>query len=155
MRKHILASMIALLVVALTVGLTMPSAVADSTAPYGNRVTARVADQLGGSHRIGWFATTLDIGACGTVYRGPRKAEIVKIPAGHGRRWVGIVHVTGAERVKKVRRTLACSAWSAQSGGRFVLPLRSSTWTDGGVRTTYRKTAIWAKKRLGAGWVVR
>jgi hypothetical protein len=129
---------------------------ADPSFPYGDRATAHIADVLKGTHRGGWLATTLDYG-CDVTYGGPRHAEEVKIPPGHGRRWVGIIHVSTRSRAKKVRATLECQGvWFAQgSGGRFVVPLRSNYDTDGGTGLTFKQAATWAKRRLGSGWAVR
>jgi hypothetical protein len=136
-----------------TLLLAVPGANADGTEPWGDKATGKIANRLDGTHRGGWLATTLGYG-CDVTYNGPRKAEIVRIPAGHGRRWVGIIHVTKPKQARRVHAALVCKAWFARSGGRLVLPLRSSTWTDGGVGATYKEAAIWAKRRLGAGWKV-
>lgn len=153
MRKHIFTSTIVGVLVPLVIGLGAPAATADSTRPYGDQATAQVADRLHGKQRGGWLATTLGYGG-NVSYQGPRKAEIVKVPAGHGRRWVGIIHVKTPERAQRVRASLVCRAWFARSGTRFVLPLRSSTWTDGGGGASYKQAAKWAKRRLGTGWAI-
>jgi hypothetical protein len=146
-----------LLGLAVTVGgfSVAPAAQADASFPYGDRATDHIADELKGTRRVGWLATTLDYG-CAATYTGPRHAEIVRIPAGHGRRWVGIIHVSTTARALEVRATLECQGvWFAQRGGRFVLPLQSSIYTDGCSGDTFKQTARWAKKRLGTRWVVR
>lgn len=154
MRKHITLSAIAGTLAALVIGLGTP-ANAESTRPFGDAVTGNVANRLNGTHRVAWMAITLD-DDCETTYAGPRHAEIVKISAGHGRRWVGIIHVATTTRAKKARAALECQGvWFVQSAGRFVLPLGSSIYTSGGSGDTYKKSAVWAKKRLGAAWQVR
>src|SRR5205085_7889085 len=70
-------------------GVAVGSAEADSTKPYGDNVTGSIANRLHGTHRGAWLATVLDEGG----YSGRRHAEIVKIADGHGRRWLGIIHV--------------------------------------------------------------
>jgi hypothetical protein len=124
------------------------AATADGTKPYGDDVTAHIADRLNGTKRIAWLATTLDIGG----YSGRRHAEEAKIPAGHGRRWVGIIHVPSG-KAAEAHRALA-GVWFAQRGRSFVLPLWSSTNTDGGAGDTFRTASRWAAKRLGTGWIV-
>jgi hypothetical protein len=118
---------------------------ADHTAPYGDAATDAIADRLDGRDRSPWLATTLDIGG----YGGRRHAEIVEIPAGHGKRYVGIIHVPDG-KTRKAHDALA-GAWFAQKGTKFVVPLRSSTWTDGYPGQRYQRAARWAANRLG-GW---
>lgn len=118
----------------------------DGTRPYGDAATAQVADRIDGTHRVPWLATTLDDGG----YAGGRHAEIVKIRSGHGKRYLGIIHVS-AGKAAKAREALA-GAWCAQRGTRFVLPLRSSTWTSGYPGARYKAAARWAARRLGSGW---
>ena len=139
---------------AVLVGALAPPA-AQAHTGHSDRATHRIADRLNGKHLGDWLATTLS--DCDVAYSGPRHAEIVKIPAGHGRRWVGIIHVSTTTRANRVRAALECQdVWFTQgSGGRFVLPLRDQYYTSGGSGDTYRQTARWAKRRLGDGWVVR
>lgn len=128
------------------VGLTALPAHADHTKPYGDDVTGHIANVLHGTHRGAWLATVLDDGG----YHGKRHAEEIKIAAGHGRRWVGVIHVpTG--NAARARRALK-GVWFAELGTRFVLPLRSNTYTNGGTGSTYRTAAKWAAKRLQHGW---
>jgi hypothetical protein len=129
-----------------SVGLPQAPANADGTKPYGDNVTGHIANVLHGRHRGGWLATTLDIGG----YHGKRHAEEIKIASGHGRRWVGVIHVP-AGNGNKAARALSGS-WFARNGTRFVLPLVSSTATDGGAGSTFRTAAKWAVRRLGGGW---
>lgn len=132
-----------------TVITAMAAAKANPTAPYGNATTQRIARKLRATNRGGWLAVTLNING----YGGPRKAEIVRIPAGHGKRYVGIIHVKPS-KAKKVRRALS-DVWVARRGGQFVVPLRSRYVTDGCGSRKCHRTAKWAKKRLGARWKVR
>jgi hypothetical protein len=138
---------LAVLAVIVTAVVVAAPTNADTTEPYGDNATARIADRLHGKQRGGWLATTLDIGG----YHGKRHAEVVKIPAGHGKRWVGIIHVPSGNAAK-ARRALA-GAWFAQNGTRFVLPLRAQYYTDGGPGQRFRTAARWAARRLG-GWKV-
>ena len=137
-----------LTVAVVVVGPSATAAQADGTKPYGDNFTAHIADRLHGTHRIGWLATVLEDGG----YTGSRHAEQVKIPAGHGKRWVGIIHVP-AGNAAQARAALA-GVWFAQRGTKFVLPLQSSTYTNGGTADAYRLTAKWASRRLGDGWVL-
>jgi hypothetical protein len=132
----------------LMLGLGSLPAQADVTKPYGDNVTGHIANVLHGTHRGGWLATVLDEGG----YHGKRHAEEVKIPAGHGRRWVGIIHVPPA-KAKRAARALS-GVWFARAGARFVLPLRSNDFTNGGTGATYKQSAKWAAKRLGKAWRV-
>jgi hypothetical protein len=130
------------------VGLPAIAARADGTKPYGDNTTAHIADRLRGTHRGGWLATVLDEGG----YAGRRHAEEVKIPAGHGRRWVGIIHVPSGNAARA--RAALAGVWFAQRGTRFVLPLQSSTYTNGGAGDAYRVASKWAVRRLGDGWAL-
>lgn len=145
------------LALALLGALLHPAAQADPSFPYGDRTTASIADKLNARNRGGWLATTLDFEPGCPTYSGPRRAAIGSIPAGHGRRWVGIIHVTTTDRARAVRRNLNCQGvrYAMAPGGRFVLPLRSSTDTEGGAAESFRVAAAWAVRRLGTGWVVR
>jgi hypothetical protein len=134
--------------IALAVGVASLPAHADGTKPYGDNVTAHTADGLHGTHRGAWLATVLDEGG----YHAKRHAEEVKVPAGHGRRWLGVIHVP-AGNGNKAARALS-GVWFARAGTRFVLPLRSNDYTNGGTGSTYHKAAMWAVKRLDSGWKV-
>lgn len=131
---------------------------ADSTKPYGDSVTSHMADRLHGTHRGGWLATTLDTGywtANGqhVNYTGPRHAEEILTTAGHGKRWIGVIHVAST-RAAKVRKTLRTGGvWFAQRHGQFVLPLKSKDYTDGGAAPAFQRAARWAASRLG--WSAR
>ena len=144
MKKIILG----LVAAAATLGLAVGPAHADSTEPYGDDVTGSIANQLHGTHRGAWLATVLDQGG----YHGRRHAEVIKIPDGHGTRWAGVIHVP-AGNAARVRHALA-GQWFAKRGTRFVLPLRSSTWTSGGSGARYHNAAKWADRTLGSGWKV-
>lgn len=133
---------------ALVLAGSLPAA-ANPTAPYGNAATQKVAKQLGTKHRGGWLAVTLDIGG----YHGPRQAEIGQIPAGHGKRWVGIIHVKKKSQRARVRAALGDVAF-AQRAGRFVVPLKTKYRTDGCRSIKCVKATRWAAKRLG-GWKTR
>lgn len=137
------------MIVALTMGLQSPARAGDDTEPYGNDVTAKIADTLNGRDRVGWHALTLDIGG----YTGKRHAEIVKIRAGHGKRWIGIIHVPNG-KAQKARNALG-DVWLGQRGTRFVVPLQTKTDTDGCVKTACKTAARWAVKRLGNRWKLK
>ena len=122
---------------------------AASCSPYCDATTVRVANRLGGRGHGGWLATTLDDGG----YHGRRWAEIDQVSAGHGKRFVGVIHVPPG-KAAKVRAALS-DVWIAQRGTVFVLPLVTRDDTRGGAGSNYRKTARWAAARLGQGWVVR
>lgn len=126
-----------------------PATAAPSCEPYCDDATSRVANTIGGRGHGAWVATTLDIGG----YSGPRWAEITKIPAGHGKRDIGIIRVPKGKGAA-ARRALD-GAWLVQQRSLFVLPLRSGTDTDGDVGAKHRKAARYAAKRLGAGWKIR
>lgn len=147
--KHFLAAAVAAITVSF--GFAPASADADTTAPYGDAATDSIADRLHGRARGGRLATTLD--CCGQYdYYGRRHAEIVKIPDGHGKRWVGIIHVPGG-RARAVHRVLVDrDAWFAQNGTRFVLPLKNQYDTSGDSTRAHRRAAAWAVKRLGDRW---
>ena len=121
----------------------------DSTAPYGDKVTGAIADKLDGKHRDGWMATILDYGR----YTGPRHAEIMKTSTGHGKRWVGVIHVP-AKRVKAARNAFV-GQWYAEHGRAFVMPLTSEVDNFGGHTPDYKACAQWAAKTLGKKWKVR
>lgn len=132
----------------LIVSVSFASAHADTSFPYGDRATAHVADVLHATNRGGWVATTRDING----YSGRRHAEEVKIPTGHGKRWVGIIHVPSGKG--GAAASALSGTWFARKGTQFVLPLRSSTDTDGCAGDTCKVAAQWAKRRLGAGWIL-
>ncbi len=145
----------AVIAFAVTLLLTVPTAQAgrDSTATYRDAATNTVAAVLHGTHRTAWPATTLD---CCTLpsYTGPRHAVLVKIPRGHGTRWVGIIHVP-AGRGAAARDALAAKGvWFVGKGTRFVLPLESSTDTSGEASGACSRAAHWAAGLLGDGWVI-
>lgn len=118
-------------------------------APYCDKTTFRTANRLRGRGHGGWLATTLDSGG----YGGRRWAEINRIPAGHGKFHVGIIHVPAGNAFRA--RSALSGARFAQRGTVFVLPLVTRNYTDGAAGPAYRRTAQWAARRLGAGWVVR
>lgn len=134
------------LVLGLALGLVSPAQAGDDTEPYGDDVTAAIADRLNGRDRVGWWATTLGIGG----YHGKRHAEIVKIRAGHGKRWVCIIHVSHG-KAAKARNALG-DVWLGQRGTRFVVPLRTRNNTDGCAKSACKNAAHWAVRRLGSGW---
>lgn len=85
-------------------------------------------------------------------YHGRRWAEIDRIPAGHGKGSVGIIHVP-AGKGHKAHRALK-GWWFAQRRNAFVLPLVTKHNTQGGAGTKYRTTARWAVRKLDDGWRV-
>lgn len=87
--------------------------------PYCNDTTSRIAKRIKGKGHDAWLATTLDIGG----YHGKRWAEITRIPAGHGKRNIGVIHVP-KRKAKKARAALS-GVYFAQRGGRFVVPLKT------------------------------
>jgi hypothetical protein len=143
-----LAGLTAATALTLAAGLAVAPTHADGTKPYGDNVTGHIANVLHGTHRGAWLATVLDEGG----YHGKRHAEEVKVAAGHGRRWVGIIHVPPA-KAKSAASALS-GVWFARAGSRFVLPLRSNDFTNGGTGSTYKASAKWAAHRLGKVWRV-
>ncbi|GAA0977420.1 hypothetical protein ENKNEFLB_02117 [Nocardioides aquaticus] len=126
-----------------------PAAAAPGCEPYCDDRTTAVANQLDGRGHGAWLATTLEDGG----YNGRRRAEITKIPDGHGKRYVGVIHVP-AGKPGKVRRALSGS-WYAQRRTVFVLPLRTRYDTRGAANAKHREAAQWAARRLGGSWVAR
>ena len=139
--------------VALLVSFPTAHARDDVTTSYRDAATDQVADVLHGTHRTAWPATTLD---CCTLpsYTGPRHAVIVKIPRGHGTRWVGIIHVPSGSGAAARAALVAKGVWFVGKGTRFVLPLESSTDTSGEASGACSRAAHWAAGRLGDGWVL-
>lgn len=125
-----------------------PAAAAPECAPYCDATTTRIATRLGGPGHDGWLATVLDQYG----YEGRRWAEITRIPGGHGKRYVGIIHVP-AGNAAAVRRALA-GFWFARKGTAFVLPLVTHNDTRGDTARAYRTASKWAARRLGRGWGV-
>lgn len=128
-----------------------PAVAAPECAPACNATTTRIANRLeaprlAGSEHTGWLATVLDQYG----YEGRRWAEITRIPGGHGKVHVGIIHVP-AGRASAVRRALG-GFWFARKGRAFVLPLVTQYDTRGGTTRPYRTTSKWVARRLGAGW---
>lgn len=130
----------------LALGLAPAAQAGDDTAPYGDDVTASIANRLDGRDRVGWWATTLDISG----YNGQRHAEIVRISAGHDKRSIGIIHVPRG-KAAKARNALG-DVWLGQRGTRFVVPLRTQNSTDGCAKSACKTAAHWAVRRLGSGW---
>jgi hypothetical protein len=121
----------------------------DSTAPYGDKVTGAIADKLDGKQRNGWLATSMDEDG----YTGPRHAEIIKTSAGHGQRWMGVIHVP--QRKVAAARHCFAGKWHAEHGRAFVLPLESEVDNFGDHTANFKKAAKWAAKTLGKKWKVR
>lgn len=126
----------------------LPSSAAADCEPYCDKVTRKIARELNGTGHGAWLATVLDDGR----YHGRRHAEITRIPKGHGKRYVGVIHVPSG-KAKKAHRALM-DYWFAQRRTRFVLPLVTKYDTRGGAGAKFKKTARWAKSRLGTGWKV-
>jgi hypothetical protein len=124
--------------------LTIPA----GSSLLGDSTTAQIADRLDGTHRSGWVATVLDRSG----YPGKRHAEIVRIPSGHGKRWVGIIHVPTGNAAQALHALLG--SWFARSGTRFVLPLVTKADAQGCRNSACRTSSRWAVRRLGAQWVV-
>lgn len=125
-----------------------PAAAAPECAPYCDATTTRIANRLHGHGHAGWLATVLEQYG----YEGRRWAEITRIPGGHGKRYVGIIHVPVGNSAA-VRRALG-GFWFARKGTSFVLPLVTQTDTRGGTAKAYRTASKWAARRLGSGWRV-
>lgn len=130
-----------------------PAAAAPECEPACNATTTRIANQLvvprlAGDDHTGWLATVLDQYG----YEGRRWAEITRIPGGHGKSHVGVIHVP-VGRAAAVRRALG-GFWFARKGRAFVLPLVTQYDTRGGVGEPYRTASEWAARRLGAEWGV-
>ncbi len=113
---------------------------ADGTKPYGDNVTARIADRLHANPRHGFV-----MNAC------PRSchAELVRTRASHGVRWVAVVHTPFA-RARSFRRDEGkfCFAWS---GPGLVIPMRhdiNNRWREG-ASAPFCERARWAARRLG------
>ncbi|UUZ59925.1 hypothetical protein [Nocardioides sp. B-3] len=85
-------------------------------------------------------------------YEGRRNAEISRIPGGHGKRYVGIIHVP-AGNAAAVRRAMG-GFWFARKDRAFVLPLVTQYDTQGGTGEAYRTASTWAARQLGKGWEV-
>jgi hypothetical protein len=126
----------------------LPGTASAGCAPYCDKVTKKIARELNGNGHGAWLATVLDDGG----YQGRRHAEITRIPKGHGKRYVGVIHVP-AGKAKRAHRALM-DHWFAQRQTEFVLPLVTRYDTRGGAGARYKKTARWAKNRLGIGWKV-
>lgn len=114
----------------------------------GDRVTRTICDNLNGRQQGGWLATTLDDGG----YHGRRKAQLTKTATGHGKRWVGVIHVP-VGKAQRAHRALD-GVWFAQSRTRFVVPMRTQFWTSGGRGDSYRASARWVARKLGGNWRV-
>jgi hypothetical protein len=137
----------------LALALLMPLGVGSASAapvcePYCNDTTTRIANRIDGRGHGAWLATVLDQYG----YHGRRWAEIARIPAGQGKRSVGVIHVP-AGKGPKVHRALK-GWWFAQRRNKFVLPLVTSTDTRGGSRVKFRTAARYAARKLGKGWRV-
>jgi hypothetical protein len=115
----------------------------------GDKVTGAIADKLDGKQRDGWLATSMDEDG----YTGPRHAEIMKTSAGHGQRWIGVIHVP----TRKVGAARHCFAgkWYAEHGRAFVLPLESEVDNFGDHTANFKKAAKWAARKLGKKWKLR
>ena len=78
-----------------------PAAAAPVCEPYCDDTTTRIANRLNGHGHGAWLATVLDQYG----YQGRRHAEITRIPAEHGKRFVGVIHVP-AGKARQARRAL-------------------------------------------------
>lgn len=125
------------------------AAAAPECEPYCNDATSRTANRIDGRGHGAWLATVLDQYG----YEGRRWAEITYVPAGHGKRSIGVIQVP-AGKARQARRALD-GWWFAQNGRTFVLPLVSRTDTRGGTGVAFKTAARWTERKLGAGWVVR
>lgn len=147
MRRLVFALFLVLLPLVGVVGGSPASAV-PSCEPYCNGATSRVVNRLEGSGHGPWLATVLDQYG----YEARRWAEITRIPGGHGKRHIGVIHVPEGH-ARGARRALD-RFWFAKKGRTFVLPLVTATRTQGGRGAPYGVASRWAARRLGDGWQV-
>lgn len=136
------------LAVLVPLGVGSPAASAPACEPYCDDTTTRIANRLDGHGHGAWLATVLDQYG----YEGRRWAEITRIPEGHGKRFVGVIHVP-AGKARAARRALQ-GWWFAKKGTAFVLPLVTKYDTQGGTGVKHRTATRWAVRRLGKGWRV-